>query len=127
MRGPPPFPASTPFLEADDRTPAARPGRPDRPASTPSRITQPIRRWFQQVAAVNVPEFEDEYLTGDVDGTNTVFGIPTATPTPTSSLSIVNETTGATIPKTAYYLIPGQRVQFYAAPTGGPLFASYRY
>ena len=108
----PPFPTQTPFLEEATAK------------NAPRRVAHSILRWFQQVAQVQIPEFANDTPTPAVNGTATVFYLPTAAPNPVSSLQIYNA--GVLVAASAYYL-SGQRVTFYTAPTGGPLYATYRY
>jgi hypothetical protein len=114
---PPPPPDATGFLHEEATAEPRRSTLGRRPNKT-------WRRWFQQLVQNPQPEFANEELTGAVNGVNKIFGIPTAAPNPTSSLMLYN---GATfVQPTAYYILD-QQVVFYTAPTGGPLFAAYRY
>lgn len=112
MKSLPPFPKAGPLLEG----------------STLSRIARPVLRWFQQVQALEIPEFAAETPSGPVNGANTQFQLPTAAPNPASSLQFYIEVSGALILQPASkYQLSGQLVTFYTAPTGTAPYATYQY
>ncbi|MGB2625657.1 MAG: hypothetical protein WAK20_02630 [Candidatus Acidiferrum sp.] len=111
MKTLPPFPREGPLLEG-----------------SASRTARPILRWFQQVQALAIPEYAAETPSGPVNGSNTRFLLITAAPNPPSSLQFYIEVAGAMIlqPKSKY-ILAGQSVTFYTAPTGTAPYATYQY
>ena len=121
MKTVPPFPVQTPLLE-NDAALAARNGQTQSP---PSRLTQPLRRWFQQVAAVSVPEFAEET---PLQLSPTLFQLQQE-PNPASSLAFYFTGSNGALSRIApsQYRLSAKQVIFNFPPSGTGPYATYRY
>src|ERR1035441_8934740 len=90
-------------LPGQPTAPTARSGRPPRLSLTTDPVVQPERgvvrnpsgftlvweKWFQSIAQVAIPQFANEQLVPNLaNGTSRQFRLPTAAPSPNSSLQL---------------------------------------
>ena len=113
----PPAPVQTPFMN-------------DRPDSdqTPRHASHPWNRWFQQVAAISVPEYGAEVPGGQVGGSNRVFTLTNA-PNPESSVDfyIVSAAGIMQLQAPSLYVVSGNKVTFNYPPQGKSAYVRYQF